>query len=131
MPQEDKFKREIDRIGLVLAKLLDLLLDKGRFSNEEVAHFMQQCKTALNIDIDEFLHMDKEAGLDLLIKDHQFSNENLRNFGHMLYDLAHKTDDENQKELLLNKALHIYEYLVNNSKGTLYLDVLYRMKELQ
>ena len=131
MPQEDKFKREIDRIGLVLAKLLDLLLGKGQFSNDEVAHFIQQCKAALDIDLDEFLRLDKKAGLDLLINDHKFSNENLRNFGHMLYDLAHKTTDENQTELLLNKALHVYEYLVNNSKGTLYLDVLYRIKELQ
>ena len=131
MPQEDKFKREIDRIGLVLAKLLDLLLGKGQFSNDEVAHFIQQCKAVLDIDLDEFLKLDKKAGLDLLINDHKFSNENLRNFGHMLYDLAHKTTDENQTELLLNKALHVYEYLVNNSKGTLYLDVLYRIKELQ
>ncbi len=131
MAQEDKFKREIDRIGLILTKLLDLLLGKGQFSNDEVAHFMQQCKTALNLDLDEFLKSDKEVGLDLLIKNHKFSNENLHNFGHILYDLAHKTEDENQQELLLKKALHIYEYLVTDSKGTLYLDVLFRIKELQ
>ena len=130
MPQEDKFKREIDRIGLVLAKLLDLLLGNGRFSNEEVEHFMMQCKTALNIDIELFLNMDQSVGIDFLIKDNKFSNENLRNFGHMLYDLAQKSTDVQLKVKLMDKAKDVYKYLTENNNGTLYLDVLYRMKEL-
>jgi len=131
MPQEDKFKREIDRISLVLAKLLDLLLGNGQFSNEEVAHFMQQCDTALSLDMDEYLRKGKEEGMEYLIENLKFSDDNLRNFGHLLYNLAQKTMNEEQRTTLREKASHIYEYLVSHNNGTLYLDVLQRMKELR
>lgn len=130
MAQEDKFKREIDRIGLVLAKLLDLMLGTKRFDSDEIAHFVQQCDTALNIDLEAFLHMPPETAMDYLLQK-KFTTENLRLLGHLLYDLAVKTDDEHHRLRLLNRALYLYRYVLANNQGTLYLDVMQRIKSME
>ena len=127
MPQQEKIKREVDRIGLMLAKLLSVLLNKSVDNTEANAEFIQQ----FNAELDEFLAMNNTDDIHSLVDDKKFTIENLRHFGNLLYELAQRTDDEQKKAQLLKKALHVYEYINDNSKGTLYLDVEYRLKELR
>jgi len=130
MPQEDKIKREIDRIGLVLAKLLSMLLDKEYPYSEARVEITKQFQSELDIDLDTFLAMNKEDSLQYLVNDKKCSIENLWDFANLLYDLAHKTNDDQQRETLLRKAFHVYEYIHANNRGTVFLDVAYRIKEL-
>jgi len=129
MAQEDKFKREIDRIGLALAKLLSMLLNKADQPEEAVKAVVQQTYHELGIDLEEFLALKESDDVDFLVKDKKFSIDHLRNFGNLLYELAHKTTDEQKKQLLLKKVKNIYRYVSANA-STLYLDVEYRLKEL-
>ncbi len=129
MPQEDKIKREIDRIGLVLAKLLSTLLHKDFQNTEEEVYFSQQLKSELGIDVEAFLALEDSDALRLLVSDRKFTTENLRQFGNLLYELGHRSAQ--RKEALLNKALSVYSYISANAGGTLFLDVEYRLKELR
>lgn len=126
MAQEDKIKRETDKTGLMLAKLLSKALDKNAEHTEEERAFIQQ----FNAELDIFLAMKNGEGVNYLVEEKNFSIKNLLNFGHLIYELAHRTDDEQKKEQLLKKALEIYEYIHENGNGTLYLDVETRIKEL-
>ena len=127
MPQQDKIKREIDRIGLMLAKLLSMVLSKNYENPEVNAAFVQQ----FNEELDEFLALNNADDIALLINENKFTIDNLRHFGNLLYELAQRTNDQQNKEQLLKKALRIYEYVNANSGGTMYLDVEYRLKELR
>ena len=129
MPQEDKFKREIDRIGLVLAKLLSMLLNKTDHPQEAVKSVMQQTYHELGIDLEIFLALKEGDDVDYLVHEKKFSTEHLRNFGNLLYELANRTTDVEKKQLLLKKVKNIYRYVSANA-STLYLDVEYRLKEM-
>ena len=131
MAQEDKIKREIDRIGLVLAKLLNILLHKNNHHEEAINDFVQQTKNELDIDLPSFLEMDNNDSLQYLVKEKNFSHEHLRAFANLLYEIAGNTTNQEQERKLKNKALVIYEYIHVNGGGTLYLDVVYRIKELK
>ena len=131
MPQQDKIKREIDRIGLALSKLLGLFLQKPFNHSDAQGYIAQQLRSELDIDLEVFLEMQTGPDLHFLIEDKKFSIEHLRNFANLLYELAHKTDDVHKKKQLQDKALNIYKYIDSNGQGTLYLDVQYRIKELK
>ena len=131
MPKEDKFKREIDRIGIVLAKLLSMMLHKDYPYGETMNNVSQQLRSELGLDLDEFLAMKDGDDAQFLVKENAFSVEHLRNFANMLYDLAQKATDAQQKALLQKKALNIYEYIHAHPGGTIYLDVEYRIRELR
>src|ERR1700744_5099393 len=122
MPQEDKIKREIDRIGLVLAKLLSIMLHKEH-PNSGINDIAIQLRSELDIDLDGLLAMSDKQALDMLVIDKKFSTDHLRNFANLLYDLAHKSTDDEQQQMLLKKSLAVYEYIHTNSNGTLFLDV--------
>ena len=130
MAQEDKIKREIDRIGLVLAKLLGMLLHKPNQHEEAVKEVIQQMQDELDIDLGRLPETDKEELLQYLVKQKNFSNDHLRLFANLLYETAGTGNDNNQQALLKSRALHIYEYIQANANGTLYLDVVYRIREL-
>ena len=130
MAQEDKFKREIDRIGMLLAKLLGLLLHRPDDTRDYVSDVMQQAHNELAIDVQGLLEMSDPDALNYLITDHKFSNDHLRQFANLLYEMA-LLDGGAHNSNLRKKALAIYEYLQANANGTVYLDVLYRVKELR
>ena len=130
MPQEDKIKREIDRIGMIIGMIINKLLDKHNLPEECVKDVVQQTKDELNIDLEAFLALEKGGDLNFLVDEKEFSIEQLRSFGNLLYELAYKTNDEPKKNGMLQKPLNIYEYVRANSNGTLFLDVEYRIKEL-
>ena len=129
MPQEDKIKREIDRIGLVLAKLLGIQLNKNNHHEEAVKDVVLKVQDELDIDLPAFLNNDD--AVQYLVKEKNFSHDHLRIFANLLYETAACTTDSAQKAQLKSKALHIYEYINANASGTLYLDVVYRIRELK
>jgi hypothetical protein len=131
MPQEDKIKREIDRIGVLLAKLLGLLSDKNNPVAQVFDEVVQHTKSELGIDIILLLEMNNDRVLQYLLMEKQFSNDHLRSFANLLYEAAVKTDDPQQKGQLRSRALSMYEYLQTHSNGTLFLDDLYKIKELK
>ncbi len=131
MAQEDKIKRELDRIGMIIGMLVNKLLDKHNVPEEAIKDIMQQVQDELSIDLEAFLNVEKEDGLHFLVNQKKFSIENLRNFGDLLYELGYKTNDRHRKDQLLTKACDVYEYVSNNANGTLFLDVEYRLKELK
>jgi len=130
MPQEDKIKREIDRIGLVLAKLLSMLLHKDYPDNATV-DIATQLRSALDIDLNIFLFLNKGDDIHFLVSERQFSIENLRSLANLIYDLAHKTNNDETRQKLLSKSLNIYEYVSANNHGTMFLDVEYRLKQMK
>ncbi len=131
MAQEDKIKRELDRIGMIIGMLINKFLDKHNFPEETVKDIMQQAQDELDIDLEAFFAMDKEERLNFLVNQKKFSIENLRNFGDLLYELGHKSNDGHRKDQLLTGARDVYEYVSNSANGTLFLDVEYRVKELR
>ncbi len=131
MAQEDKFKREIDRIGLMLSKLLSMLLHKEFSNPEEQAMFAQQFRSELDIDLDAFLGLNDEDALTYLVHEKKLTVEHLRSMGNLLYEMAHKVGYADKKDVLRGKALRVYDYVRANSGGTLYLDVVYKINELR
>lgn len=130
MAQEDKIKREIDRIGLVLAKILGILLNKNNHHDEAVKDVVVQTQNELDIDLPVLLAMDHDDSIELLIKEKGFSNDHLKLFADLLYETAGNSTGSAQQALLRTKALAIYQYVQANANGTMYLDVIYRIKEL-
>jgi hypothetical protein len=131
MAQEDKIKREADRIGLVLAKLLNKLYHTSSPDGDIAGSIGTQLQSELGIDISGFLNMDTEEDIKQFATQEKFSQEHLRTFGNILYSLANVAADNEMKMKLRDKALHVYEYIRANSNGTLFLDVEYRIRELK
>ncbi len=131
MAQQDKIKREIDRIGLALAKLLSIALNKNSHREDSVKDVMQQTQNELEINLPRFLEMDNNDSVQYLLKEKNFSLNHLRLFANLLYETAGNTEDSAEHSKLKNKALNIYGYIHANANGTLYLDVVYRLKELK
>ncbi len=121
----------MDRVGAMLAKLLGMLLHKELHNPEEMEKFVQQFRTEMDIDPDAFVAMNEVDSLRFLVQEKKFSVEHLRTFGNILYDMAQKVGYSGKRDVLLKKALSIYEYVSANSGGTLYLDVLYKINELK
>jgi hypothetical protein len=130
MPQDDKFKREIDRVGLALAKLISKLLHIKYHHDDTLPGFIQEFQSELDIDLDTFLQLKNGEEIKYLVNSRSYSVDNLRNLGNILYEMAHKTNDAEQKKSLLEKTRTIYEYVSAHSGGTLFLDVDSRLKEL-
>jgi len=118
-------------IGIVLGKLINILLQRRDPTKDPISVISQQLSTELDIDFTSFLLMEEDAALDYLINVKKFSLEHLRVFGNLLYSMATETDDAKVKQKLTSSALAIYKYISANGKGTMYLDVEYRVKELK
>lgn len=127
MPQQDKFKREIDKIGLVLAKLLGLLIGKTNRHEEVIREVEQGMERELQMDVAELLNMDNSELILYLKEKKKFSVEHMKLLGDLLYELAIKTPDTARYDLLREKSRIIYTYVSGNSK-IYYLDVAQRLK---
>ena len=131
MSQRDKIEREADRIGLALAKLLNLLLHKKELDSNALNTIAEHMQTELEINIPEYLELDSRDDQDYLAKNRQFSLEHFRSFGNLLYSVSNLSADQKMKGQLRNKALSLYEYIKANGNGTLFMDVEFRIKELR
>jgi hypothetical protein len=130
MAQEDKIKREIDRIGLVLAKLLNMALKKDVPYAGEVESIAKTLQSELDIDLGELLEMNDRDDVRWLVNNKGFSVEHVRGFANVLYDLAQKTTTLQSKDQLLRKARNLYQYIDANSGTTVFFDVKMRLKEI-
>jgi len=128
MGQEDKLRREIDRVGQLLALLLDKLLHKN-LPADTFNYIDQELQSKLDLDLDKFLLMNDREDISYLIENRHLSLDNLRVFGDLLYQLAYK--DADRKHQLLKKALILYEYVQDSGNGTLYYDLRYKIQELR
>ena len=129
MPQEDKYKRETEKIGQLLALLMDRLMHAGGLQ-DPFSFVKEQLKSEAELDLDMWLGMNDKEDIAFLVSEKHFSTDHLRVLGDVLYQLAYKSGS--QKEALLKrKALVLYEYISANNNGTLYYDLHYRIKELK
>ncbi len=131
MAQEDKIKRELDMIGIVLAKLMNMLMNKPDERIDGLNKMSIQLKSELDIDLQAILDMKHQEALNLLINTKKFTIEHLRVFANLLKNLARNNTEGNYTNLLNAKALAIYEYISANGKGTMYFDVELNIKELR
>jgi len=131
MAQEDKLKKQIDKVSLLLSKLINKLLQQNSENEESFNVISESLKSELDIDLAKVLGMNDKEEVEYLIGNKKFSIDHLREFGDLIYELAYHTADADLKNKLNRKALIIYEYITANGKGILFLDVQYKIKELK
>jgi hypothetical protein len=115
MPQEDYFKREIDKLGKLLAKALaDLLnLKSANKLTDGIESVNQIFKTELNVTIDSLLQISENEFLPFLVNAKSLNNNQLE----LIADILVETADNSEKKLSLNayqKALLLYKYVTEN-----------------
>ena len=115
MPQEDYFKREIDKLGKFLAKALsDLrhLKSVGKVQ-EGIDKVNKTFETELDISVDSLLDLPVNEFLDLLINSKKISTLRMEYIADILSEIADNL--ENTKALTAyKKALTLYKYIVDN-----------------
>ncbi len=131
MAQEDKIKRELDMIGIVLGKLFNKLTNKPDVPVDGFQLTSIQLKSELDLDLQAIINLDNDDMLNLLINTKKFTIEHLRVLANLLRNLARFNNESNYTNSLNAKALAIYDYISANGKGTMYLDVELNIKELR
>lgn len=114
MPQEDYIKREIDKLGKVLAKVLAGLLglkSEGKLS-DGIAVTNQSLKAELDFDLDTLLALPENELLPFLAGTKKLSNVQME----LIADLLFESADESSAHYLsrYSCALAIYEALRDN-----------------
>jgi hypothetical protein len=114
LPQEDYIKREIDKLGKVLAKALADLLGLKSTGNfrEGIQSVNNILQSELNTDIDTLANLPENDLLPFLAKKN-LSNNHLE----LLADLLFESAAERPKEECRNKysrALLIYHFVTEN-----------------
>lgn len=115
MPQEDYLKREIDKLGKVLAKVLaDLLkLKSANKAADGIESVNEVFKTELDITINALLDIPETEFLPFLLLNRKLNNNQLELLADILTEAA--DDSENEKALLIYKrSLLIYAYVTEN-----------------
>lgn len=114
--------RQVQQMTQVLSKILIqvLKLKKSESATEIINYTNEQLKEALDFDIDEFSSVLEEKGLEYLIAEKNFNNENLNIFADILFELAKHCFEEpssHQQSLkLYSQSLMIYEFLEADAK---------------
>jgi len=115
MPQEDFIKREIDKLGKILAKaladLLGLKLD-GKV-NEGVDALNVTLKKELNFTIEELIDLPEDELFSFLITTKKLNNNQLELLADMLVQVA-ETSNDNRSTIAYKKALIIYKSVTEN-----------------
>jgi len=130
MPQEDKLKREIDRVGLALAQLLSKFLGNGDSFEQALPQIALQVSEQLDLDLHVLLNLPDEDALDLLLNGKKFSSNHIKALADLLYQISINELDPMLFVNLRHKARLLYEYVNSHGAGTLHFDVYYRLKEL-
>ena len=126
---EDYILREINRIGELLAALLDkigLLKRSGTPERIRTAAKTELAET-LDIDIDTLL-----CGPDFIARltdEYGFSDENLEKFAELLFDMVAATDDSDERLRLAAGVGAIYTHL-DAKKAPASLNRYYILKDL-
>ena len=129
MRMEDYILREIDKIGKLIDGLLQKIGIKRMSASKETVYETTKTELAetLNLDIDALLA--QEDFIDMLIREHGFSDENLEKFAELLFDFVAASSDRDAKIRLTCGITAIYRYL-NEKKAPASLNRYYILKEL-
>jgi len=117
MEHHDYIKRQIDQLGRILGKILSDLLDlknQGQV-NDGIEVSIQALKDELDLDLQELIAIQTNYFIDVLKSEKGFTNGNLNKLADILLFIADNRQG-NDKKLLLNKCLTIYEYLEKADK---------------
>lgn len=126
---EDYILREINRIGELLAALLDkigLLKRSGTPERIRTAAKTELAET-LDVDIDTLLCGPDFIGR--LTDEYGFSDENLEKFAELLFDMVAATDDSDERLRLAAGVGAIYSHL-DAKKAPASLNRYYILKDL-
>ena len=126
---EDYIKREIDKIGKMLAAIIQKIGVLKETKSDDVVNVAKlELVEGLNLDIDELLQ--KEEFIEILIQEHHFNNDNLEKFADLIFDFIEATDDTDEKQNLIRCIVNIYKYL-DESSNTISFHRHYILKELK
>lgn len=119
MPLQDYLKRQIDQLGLVLAKLLSKLLDIKHNSNSALmSEAINDVLTAeLSMSIEDISRIEKSVFLDLIQKEKAFNSTNIQLLTDVFFEFALALESGNTlKKMLLEKCLFMEEFLEISEK---------------
>lgn len=125
MGQEDKFKREIDKIGLLLAKLLSKLLLIKDNKEEAVNDVVAQINEGVLHQAGSLAAMTPEQLIVYLRDDQHMQVDNLKKMADVLFELSEQADAAQYRL----QSLALYEYVHANGAGTVYFDVMHRLNK--
>jgi hypothetical protein len=117
LEQEDYIKKQIDKLGQVLGKILADLLG---FKNQAdilsgIESVNQAFKSELDLDLEELITVSPEKFMNTLLETKKFSEENLEKLSNIFLHLAKETDQgnlENERvKSLYKKSLCILEHI--------------------
>jgi len=115
MPQEDYLKREIDKLGKLLAKALADLLNlksKGKFS-EGTENIEKVFETELNLSIKSLVLIPETEFLSFLSQIKNLNNKQLELIADILTEIADHSKEETSSGIY-KRALLIYRHVTEN-----------------
>ncbi len=127
---EDYILREINRIGELIAALLDKIGLLKKSGAPELIRETAKTELAeqLNLDIDTLL-----AGADFiatLVDEYGFSDADLEKFAELLFDFTAASEERGERLRLAAAIGTLYSYL-DEKKATASLDRYYILKDLE
>ena len=126
---EDYIRREIDKIGKMLAAILQKIGILRETKSDDLVNVAKlELVEGLNLDIDELLK--KEDFIEILIDEYNFNYDNLEKFADLLFDFIEATDDTDERQSLARCIINIYKYLDENT-NTISFHRHYILKELK
>lgn len=115
--QEDYIKREIDRIGQVLSRIMAFILNvkSGSTISSSYEYTTNLLKTELDINFDLLLELNDKEFIEVLKNDHALSKCNLSELADILYNMIDVTEICSIRNIkIAQKCLAIYSYLEEN-----------------
>jgi predicted hydrocarbon binding protein len=112
MPKEDMLIRQINQLGFVLKRMIEMLTggsDSGIDLSETMTAVEVKVKEELDFDIKTILGIPSENIVEFLLKNQSFNPENLELFAIFLESLANRIDAD--KTNFYEKALQVYLYI--------------------
>lgn len=130
MAQEDYLKKQIDQLGLVLARLFSDLLgrkDMGQL-NDGIETINQALENELGLDIQKLADIPSDNLIDTLKTQQGLTNESLDKLADILLFIADNNPGDHKK--LYAQCLTIYEHL-EKTDSTYVLDRHWKIERIK